>query len=242
MVRTRLKTPVIALWLACTTAFAADTALTATSEAELVRQASLSAYAAWDVRDVDTLLTLAQRMKALACARNDAVVCRNLEVFETAQAPSLKPGKTLLMGPVSMGTAMRDESFGACVFDNQGTDTLGTCFGFGPGNEAQRRDIETILQQQQAGAVDETLSIFRFLNAQFQGAPALAKVQTSAKTAVVYRPEEKPDDADAVRKPLPTLLRQQGDTVYAASVGFLGRPGSFDSYPTLMLSTLKMLK
>ncbi|MDP1691457.1 MAG: hypothetical protein Q8L49_05830 [Burkholderiaceae bacterium] len=220
---------------------AADTpseAPPAPAEAELSRSASAAARAAWGQRDVASMLALVQSMKALACARDEPAVCKNLASFEAGAAPRLAPGKTLMLGLASLGTFVPGESYGACVFNNEAGKILSTCFRFGAANDSQRREVEAALAQVQLGPVDAKATVLRFLCAQLPDALPVAAGEAGADTLVAYRTE-----GDSDRPPLPTVIRQQGDTLYAASIGFLDKlPGSFDRYPTLMLSTLKILK
>ncbi len=210
----------------------------APTEAELSRSASAAARAAWGRRDAASMLALVKSMKALACARDEQGVCKNLASFEAGAAPRLPPGKTLMLGLASLGTFVPSQSYGACVFNNNAGTSLGTCLRFGAANDSQRREIEAVLAQMQLGAVDAKATVVGFLRAQLPDALPVAAGEAGANALVAYRAE-----GDADRAPMPTVIRQQGDTLYAASIGFLEeRPGSFDRKPTLMLSTLKILK
>lgn len=227
-------------------AYFAQATLAAPNEAELSRQVSADSHAALEHRDAASLLRLVRGMKELACLRGEVTVCQNFGSFEKAGTPELKPGNTILLGPSSVGTSMRKGSFGACLFKNSAAQTVvGTCFDFGVESHAELKEVETVVAQQQSGKIDDQLGVFKFLDAQLNQLPLQPVSSSSLGMEIVnYKSDHEPEASDGTKKrPMIALLRQSGSTFYVVNLGFLEeRPGSFDTYPTLTLTKLHVLK
>lgn len=207
----------------------------------LSHRASEAARNALHTRDVGSLLELVLVMKVLACARGEELVCNHFQAFERGTLPDINASKTLWFGPAAIGTQLARYSFGACVFNPVPSPALAECFRFGPADEADFTALTQALAQQKSGPVDPSSRLFKFLQARAR-LPSTLPIAKEGELLAAYRHKD-PDAPLADEKPLPTLLRQQGDVMYAASVTMQPvRPASFDSYPTLMLAVLRPVR
>jgi hypothetical protein len=201
-------------------------------------EATAAGWEAYETGNETAIEKLVTKIRILACERdNDKTACEALSGFENGTAPAFPEGQTALAGSLVLGTLVRGDRYSLCLFKSEQGSVHASCFLIEPPKGMEKiepgRSISGALAEH---ATNPLSPLHSYITDGFENHNFFPLEFSFRQARYHWLGGYK------LNRKIPAILRWHNGRLYAATIMFVNPRGSFDSYPTLSLYVMRMVR